>query len=64
MGHKQKIRKYIFNDELQFLTKIYTERDTEESYRNEDSEPGEDGVTLAETVYGESLNDNTAVSKT
>ena len=32
-----KVRKYIFNDELQFLRKIYEERETEESYNNEDN---------------------------
>lgn len=31
-----KKRKYIFNDELQFLRKIYQDRNTEESYNNED----------------------------
>ncbi|CAH2001408.1 unnamed protein product [Acanthoscelides obtectus] len=33
-----KRKKYIFNDELQFLRKIYKERETEESYDNEDEE--------------------------
>lgn len=31
-----KVKKYIFNDELQFLRKIYEERETEESYNNEE----------------------------
>ncbi|CAH1982190.1 unnamed protein product [Acanthoscelides obtectus] len=33
-----KRKKYIFNDELQFLRKIYKERELEESYDNEDEE--------------------------
>lgn len=44
-----KKRKYIFNDELQFLAKIYSERSTEESFSNEDGyNKDEDDVILEE----------------
>lgn len=44
-----KKRKYIFNDELQFLAKIYSERSTEESFSNEDGDnKDEDDVILEE----------------
>lgn len=33
-----KKKKYIFNDELQFLRNVYIERETEESYNNEDED--------------------------
>ncbi|CAH1993878.1 unnamed protein product [Acanthoscelides obtectus] len=38
VSQASKRKKYIFNDELQFLRKIYKEREIEESYDNEDEE--------------------------
>ncbi|XP_054275338.1 uncharacterized protein LOC128996970 [Macrosteles quadrilineatus] len=44
-----KKRKYIFNDELQFLRKIYQDRNTDESYNNEDGEnKDDDDISLEE----------------
>lgn len=37
-----KKKKYIFNEELQFLRKIYEERETEESYNNEKEDDNEE----------------------
>lgn len=71
-------KKYIFNCELQFLKKIYQERDTEESYNNEDGENGAEEEKREEeqeesvqpvppevtTVVGTAITGKKVVSKT